>query len=105
MNNTVNYKTNGVEYSDYYRNLRKEVSEQNEKTSLIEPKLFGVEKRTSDKFEFNTVQAGLEKRIFDENDAANVLSMLNFVIRQDPNSAFNAQGNISASRVAVLLEE
>ena len=104
MNNTVNNRSNGVEYSEYYRNLRKEVSEQNAKTSQSPQKLFDGEKRTGDKVEFNTVQAASEAKIFDEKDAQNLLLMLSGAIRQDPSGAYSAQGNVSASRIAALLE-
>jgi hypothetical protein len=107
MNNTVNNQTNGVEYSELYRNLRKEVFEQSAKTTrLPEDSYSNSDKRANDKAEFNKNAPAIasQPEKLNEDDAKITFSSLIGAIKHDPASAYEAQNNLLASRIATLLE-
>lgn len=109
MNNTINNQAKGAEYSEYYRNLRKEVSEQNVKTAQLPQSLLVdyLEKQTNDKVEFNNYN----KQIFDvgveklkENDILSAVTSLVVAIKQNSGSAYESQNNLLLSRIAAILK-
>jgi uncharacterized UBP type Zn finger protein len=107
MNNITDNRTSGVEYSELYRNLRKEVSEENTRTARLPEKTHAdSDKKAGDKVELNTNAPVVASEVgkLTQQDAQATLSYLLGAIKQDPSSAYEAQNNLLASRIAVLLD-
>jgi hypothetical protein len=110
MENVINNRTNGVEYSELQRNLRKEVSEQNVKTAQLPQSSLAdyLDKRVDDEAVFSSVQTqktnvpDIEK--LREDDVVSAVTSLLVSIRQNSSSAYSAQNNLLANRLAALFK-
>ncbi|MDR0303422.1 MAG: hypothetical protein LBH98_01445 [Chitinispirillales bacterium] len=111
MNNTINNQSKGVEYSNLYRNLHKEVSEQNIKTARLpqDSLLNYIDRQKNDKVELkydlfvnNDNDSEIEK--LNKGSAAAVLNILVGAIKQGSGAAYDTQNKLLANRIMALLK-
>jgi hypothetical protein len=113
MNNTISNQKNGVEYSELYKRLHKEVSEQNVKTAQLPHSSLEdyLGKQTDDKAIFSNynqynqpkfLDAEIEK--FKEDDVISAITGLVVAIKQNSSAAYESQNNLLANRIAALLK-
>jgi hypothetical protein len=110
MNNTINNQKSGVEYSELYKSLHKEVSEQNLKTAQLPQSslLDYLGKQTGDKAVFSNYN---QPKFFDaeierlkEEDVASAITGLVVAIKQSSSAAYGAQNNLLVNRITALLK-
>ena len=112
MNSVINNQAQGVEYSEYYKNLRKEVTEQNQRTAQLATRsslLDHLNSAQSDRVEFSNQYNSQQTSDIDlgklkEGDVLSAVTSLVVAIRQNSGDAYSSQNNLLANRIAALLK-
>lgn len=110
MNNTINNQKVGAEYSELYKSLHKEVSEQNVKTAQLPQSSLTdyLGKQTDDKAVFSNynqpkfLDAEIER--LKEDDVISAITGLVVAIKQNSSVAYESQNNLLVNRIAALLK-
>jgi hypothetical protein len=108
MNNTIQNQMVGTEYSEIYRNLHKEVSEQNAKTAQIpsvQTLADYIGKMSNDSVHLGVGNLSIKKieKVGEENVERTFATLIN-TIKEYPSSAYESQNHLLANRIAALLK-